>query len=50
MPIGAHRNVEVCLVGEHNFYWVPIAHTILPSFTLPPTSPADKKRRETQKQ
>jgi hypothetical protein len=35
--------------GAHNFYWVSIVHTILPSFTLPPTAPGHKKQKK-QKQ
>jgi hypothetical protein len=30
--------------GAHNFYLVSIVHTILPSFTLPPTAPGHKKK------
>jgi hypothetical protein len=29
--------------GAHNFYWVSIVYTILPSFTLPPTALGHKK-------
>jgi hypothetical protein len=34
--------------GAHNFYWVSIAHTILPSFTLPQTAPGHKKQKQKQ--
>jgi hypothetical protein len=28
--------------GAHDFYWIYIVHTILPSFTLPPTAQPTK--------
>jgi hypothetical protein len=36
--------------GAHSFYWISIVHTILPSFTLPPTAPGHKKQKQEQKQ
>jgi hypothetical protein len=39
----------VQLSGAHNFYWVSIVHTILPSFTLPPTAPGHKKNKTKNK-
>jgi hypothetical protein len=32
IPVAAQT--RSCLQGAHNFYWVSIVHTILPSFTL----------------
>jgi hypothetical protein len=49
LPSRADLATENRWSGTHNFYWVSIVHTILPSFTLPQTAPGHKKQKNKNK-